>query len=253
MKLYNDVDTPSYLTTNPYVKRGFRKCTNLRESFRSLFSFHKDTTDIYTSILSLIVAFLLLPFLHDVKDIKTRIIFFLFFSHIIVHSPPSILTHWIGCSGYSQDLHTFFLKLDCSCIFLPSVLLTFTFSLAIFLETTALIYSTFSFLVFILLSQQMNTIFSNHHFRLYGTVIMVLFYLFPLFYSVFVDYDKTRALCLVGIVFSLLLGAVVYQYRIPECFFPKLFNYCGSHSFMHICINIALIFEFIFLLSITKT
>lgn len=256
MKLYSHNEIPDYLTTNPYIKYGFRKCSSLRESFKSIFYYNKDSFDIFTSFFSfftgLYLFYLGIFYYKTFETKKTKIIFLLFFLHILVHSPPSILTHWIGCSGYSQKLHSIFLKTDCQCIFISSVLLTFIFSYCVFQDNVAIIYSLCSLCVCIFLCFHIQTIFSNHHLRLLSTFLMVLFYLFPLFYQCITYHNSLELKLFIGIVISLLLGGFVYKFHFPECYFPKIFNHCNSHAFMHLCINIAQIFEFIFLLSLTK-
>ena len=256
MKLYGVNEAPKYLTTNPYIKNGFRQCKSLSDSMLSIMHFHKDSIDTYTSILSFctgIILFLVGVYLFDtLKDYKTRIIFSLFFLHILIHSPPSILTHWIGCSGYSEQLHSVLLKLDCQCIFIASLVLTVVFSLCIFSNNVAVIYSISCAVICIYLCFNINKIFYNHYYRLYSTMGMVFFYMFPLFYYCVTKYSSFASDIFVSIFLCLLLAGIIYNFHFPECYFPKIFNYFGSHSIMHILINIAQILEFIFLLYITK-
>lgn len=256
MKLYGVDETPKYLTTNPYIKNGFRQCKSLSESISSIMHFHKDSVDTYTSIFSFctgIILFLVGVHVFDtLKDYKTRIIFCLFFLHILIHSPPSILTHWIGCSGYSERLHSSLLSLDCQCIFIASVILTVVFSLCIFSNKVALIYSISCAVICIYLCFNIHKIFYNHYYRLYSTMGMVFFYMFPLFYYCVTKYNPFASDIVISIFLSLLLAGIIYNFHFPECYFPNIFNYFGSHSIMHILINIAQILEFIFLLYITK-
>ena len=256
MKLYGINEAPKYLTTNPYIKHGFRQCKSLSDSISSIMYFHKDTIDTYTSILSFctgIILFLLgVHLFGTLKNYKTRIIFCLFFLHILIHSPPSILTHWIGCSGYSEKLHSILLKLDCQCIFIASLILTIVFSICVFSNQVALIYSLSCAVVCIYLCLNIRKIFSNHYYRLYATIGMVLFYMLPLLHYCFSKYTSFISDIFVGIFLSLLLAGIIYNFHFPECYFPKIFNNFGSHSIMHILINIAQILEFILLLHITK-
>jgi len=256
MKLYGMEDTPKYLTTNPYIKTGFRKCTSLPDSVLSIFYFHKDSMDTYTSILSfstgIILFFLGIYMFGTLEHMKTRIIFGLFFLHILIHSPPSILTHWIGCSGYSERLHMILLKLDCQCIFIASLILSVIFSLCIFSNNVAFIYSLSCAVICIYLCLNIHKIFYNHYLRLYSTMGMVFFYLFPLFYYCVTNYNSFASDIVISIFLFLFLAGIIYNFHFPECYFPKIFNYFGSHSIMHILINIAQILEFIFLLYITK-
>lgn len=255
MKLYGMEDTPKYLTTNPYIKHGFCQCSSLSDSVSSIMYFHKEFMNTFTSILSFctgIILFLLGIYMFDTfKDLKTRIIFSLFLLHILIHSPPSILTHWIGCSGYSERLHSIFLKLDCQCIFIASLILTIVFSFCVFSNHIAFLYSLLSMMVCIYLCFNINKIFYNHYYRLYSTMGMVFFYMFPLFYYCVTNYSSFASDIFISIFLCLLLAGIIYNFHFPECYFPKTFNHFGSHSIMYILINIAQILEFIFLLYFT--
>ena len=84
MKLYGIDEAPKYLTTNPYIKHGFRQCKSLSDSISSIMYFHKDTIDTYTSILSFctgIILFLLVSiYLALLKITKLELFFVSSFS-----------------------------------------------------------------------------------------------------------------------------------------------------------------------------
>ena len=256
--LVTSEDAPSYVATNPYISKGYRLCKSYFDCFVSLFYFHNCWTDTWTSILNLfncatlyMVTVALGVWNDSTEGDKTA--FYAFFLTCLVHAPFSIGYHLIGCSGISQNAFLFWQRADFMMIFGASIPLAYALGYHAFLEDPIFFSITLGGVILCFSYTALHILDEFDPMkRMKQLSFVVFFYLIPVIYQLVMDLAVLDVLAPrlwfgLGIIISLGVGAYAYGSHWPENVLP---NFCfTSHSVMHLCINSAYVFEFLFILT----
>jgi len=249
-------DVPEYMRTwNPYITKGYRLCARKRDCFASLFYWHNCWLDAVTAMTNLLHAFILVVYaLNSLPlDDDSRFVFWAFFITAVLHSPPSAAYHLIGCSGKSYRDYVLYQRADFLMIFVSSVPLAFSLGYFTFYElpwclavSVAGVIASATYVGYHLTED-----FSPSR-RIQLISALVFFYLLPVFYQIGFDLIRADAVSSstywgTGAILSLGFGAYCYGAKFPECVRPDF--PLGSHSVMHLTVNIAYFCEFGFIVS----
>uniref|UniRef100_A0A6C0EBH4 Uncharacterized protein n=1 Tax=viral metagenome TaxID=1070528 RepID=A0A6C0EBH4_9ZZZZ len=243
--MYDSSQIDSYITDgNKYITEGYRKCKTVNDCLKSLFYWHNMLLDIWTSIFTILHAFATLIIFNN-YDIP----FICLFLVAIIHAPPSIGYHLFGCSGMSYESFLYWQRLDYSMIFFSSIFLNIALGYYI-LSPVTLAINVLLILFLWLYIQKTIMLNRTPHMRLYEISILVTLYFIPVYYQMYHSYMSHTFFYGVGMILSLLFGAIVYAIQWPEC---KIKNFVlNSHAIMHICINLAYLCEHRFILEAYK-
>lgn len=237
--------TPEWMLDNPFITRGYRMPASYRGIILELFSWHNETLNAWTMIFAGVVAMGVWVVFAPIE-----LPFILLLTSACVCVPTSVLYH-LKCNE-SEECRAFHRHLDITFIGVASVFLTAAFSAYILPSIISLVlvmgcaYTTLAFWY-----SRHNTVTYTKNHVLQSVATFVGFYLFPIVVAS-MQTPSQNLRFLLGIVSSLGLGAWMYVKHFPENVVPTLDYIGNSHQLMHLCLIVAHIFEFSFLLKMQE-
>lgn len=224
MELHNIDAVPPYLRINPYVTTGYRFVSSHADACRSLFHNHNCSADTWTSVFTFVHAWVLYLCFSPRDSV-----FFLHLLNGILHAPPSVAYHLLGCSGIGESWFFFYQSLDYLFIFISSVPLL----VALGSVTPGYPLTIGLFLLLCLCCAVAVRLVRGHRYtpvdRLKDMLCLVCSHSGPVLFA-----HSTLA---VPILCSYAIGGAFYTFRIPERY--KRGTWFTSHAWMHVFINVA--------------
>jgi len=223
----------------------------------SLLYWHNCWLDTFTAFLNMVHAGILFCYLAYTNGqfltSEDKMVFFWFFATAVIHSPPSMAYHLIGCSGRSYEDYIFYQKLDFVFIFVSSIPLAFSLCYFTFATNTWLLVSVCGVVlctIFTYFTVRGGGMEPMQRLRLISA--LVLCYVLPVLYQVGIDmaaghWHSASMWWGLGIMASLTMGAYAYGTKFPERVWPDF--PISSHSLMHLGVNLAYLSEFFFILN----
>lgn len=216
---------------------------------------HKDTLDMYTTLLSGMFAVFLLRFAFWSREElswngnrEAFLLFWVQFGNPLLHVPASVSYHLVGHSGISLEAFEFTKALDYAMIFWSSLPLAIGLAYFPFYNNQPM----FWFTVIAVILCCLNTTFTlrspkNPKQRVKEVGTLALSYFIPVFYVLFTDvwrghWDAQDGWGLLAFV-ALVLGSMFYGLHFPERLFKA--NYflhvpITGHSLMHVMVMIGI-------------
>jgi len=251
---------PEYMQYQ-HIHHGYRMHLSWRESFMSLFKIHNETLNIWTALLSFIVFFVIcmrMIFGNDESMTFWEKGSFVVYTVTAMYTfLGSLLYHWFQC--VSQNTHECFLRMDISGIgilimgsYYPPIYYAFqnapAFGIFYLVSISVMCILCSVMLFFPKFSQE-----QYRHFRVAVLSATALFGIIPLIHLFFLHEGGLQNpifFCKVMAVLELYLwyGLAVFFYasKIPERFFPGLFDVVGcSHQFWHTFVFVATYIHYI--------
>lgn len=235
----------------PYVKYGYRSKGNYRQCLYSLFGWHNETLNVWSMILvNIFSLFCLIYVLIFIKP-KQFWPFLLLYVSSLVHLPFSIGYHLF--IPMSKDINTKWYKLDLSFIFIGITCLILSMCYFVLPIQYTILTITISIGI---------TLYSFYHIwyecvekcskkknAILVSIITSLLFIPIVFQLISNPRDYITLILAIGIVSSLVFGAICYSTSFFNKFTPS-FN--SSHTLMHIMVLIAHILEYIFVVRSQK-
>lgn len=247
-------DAPTYMHY-PFVTGMYRTGGNHMDCWRSLFSLHTETVNIWSMIFISVLSIFATSFVSTMYlDANSIPIFVIFTLSAVLHLPFSVGFHMF--MPINIKVFNLWRRLDVLAIFAVSVLLTF--SLAFFampwwgclMNTLAAsivaLYAMFSFWRI----PDDHELDSTKHALFVGCIILC--YWFPMAYGLIRDavgcqFTLSSATA-VGVFISLVCAGYCFATAFPQRLAPGWFNVWGhSHQMMHVGVVIAHMLEFLFI------
>lgn len=232
MVLHSVEDVPSYLAVNPYIRTGYRRLNSHMSAIRSLWYYHNSFIDTWTSIFTFVHAFFLYFFMSP-----RTLVFFLHFLNGVLHAPPSVAYHLVGCAGIGEFWFYFYQSVDYFFIFVSSMPLL----LALGFATPGLSLVPLLILFAYVFYNVCRRLLSHHKYvvrdRLKDMLMLVFINTAPVAYS--------GSLWTLPILASYTVAGVMYGLRLPERYIHN--TWFSSHSYMHVLINVAYHAQFFYL------
>lgn len=248
-------DAPEYVATNVYISSDYRMCESYWECFASLFYMHNCFWDSWTAIFAIVHVIALHVAVRLCTGVfegpaEDAVVFTAFMLVGLLHSPASAAYHIVGCAGKSRADFVLTQRADFLMIHWSSVPLSFALGYYVFYDDPGfLLLSVGGTLLCAVYASATIAREFTPSVRLRQVASLVFFYLLPVFYQTTVDlvagepfHPSVLAAC--GVILALAWGAFTYGTQWPECRWPDLAF--GSHSWMHVGVNVAYASEFIF-------
>ncbi len=235
----------------------YRLCSTYWSAFLSLFYLHNCWLDTVTALFNMIHASILYVWLRfaGTMDLsgEDHFVFGMFYLTCIMHSPPSILYHLVGCAGKSLWDFLFFQRFDFLFIFVSSIPLSISLGYyALYYQPVLMAVSVFGVIACAgYCLWVISTPFDAAR-RVIMIGCLVFFYTIPVFYVIISHlvqghFESPGVWWGVAIIVSLSIGAYLYAIKYPECSYPDCF--WTSHSLMHLTVNAAYFCEFGFIVA----
>lgn len=242
---------------SPYITQEYRLCSSYTATFLSLFYWHNCWLDTVTALFNMVHATALYVWLRYYSDMtltgEDHFVFAMFYLTCLVHSPPSMSYHLIGCAGKSLWDFLFFQRFDFLFIFVSSIPLSIALCYyPLYNQPELMCVSVFGVIgcAAYCLSVIATPFDSSRRVKMIAA--LVFFYTLPVWYVVLTHpaqgfWTSPGLWWGVGIVVSLGIGAYVYATKWPECKWNDAV--WSSHSLMHLCVNAAYFCEFGFIVA----
>jgi hypothetical protein len=183
--------------------------------------------------------------------VEDAVVFTAFMGVALLHSPASAAYHLIGCAGKSYADFLLTQRADFLMIHWSSVPLAFCLGYYVFYDDPAFLLLSVggTLLCAVYASATIRREFTPTM-RLRQVSALVFFYMLPVFYQTTVDVVAGEplhpsVLAAASVVLALAWGAFTYGSQWPECRWPDVAF--GSHSWMHVGVNVAYASEFVFI------
>ena len=261
IKTINEV--PEYMKQDYLTE--YVTCNNHRECILNLFSFHRESVNAWTMLLS-VLSVILVSFYIIIK-FKTNIVF----STILILHCIAYLCHF----PFSFSYHTFFTldvkehlkwrKYDVYGILLRSIVLSFTLSFFTYKDIKTVILNTLLTLFVAVKSmeffEKQNTndkpLDKYEQGKLVGLVVLT--FNIPVLYNLYnciknKNYNLSFKLSLL-IIFTIFVFGGLYIFQYPDKLFePGTFNKIGNHhNMMHVGVIILGVLEILYIFSMAKS
>ncbi|KII73424.1 Adiponectin receptor protein [Thelohanellus kitauei] len=261
-QLMNHWDLPDWLRDNVYLHHFHRpQLATFRLCFKSMFSIHTETGNIWTHLIGLAILFFSMiyifarPFFttdgypYYPKGFKEYLSFAAFFAGGCSCLTFSWLFHTLYC--HSPKINKLFAKLDycgISLLICGSMIPVFYFSYYchVSLMITYMVIATFMAMLCIIAS--LMDIMSTPKFRPIRGCIFLAFGLssvVPIFHH-FIIYPSSYTLEVTQLYMLIIMGSLyvtgclIYMFLIPERYFPGKLNIVAhSHQIFHVCVVVA--------------
>ena len=241
----------------PFIVSGYRKdIKNYREAFGTLFKIHNETANIWTMIMSFMLASSLFVYIVSFQKEHVNIVpFVLFYCANVIHLPFSLGYHLF--LPISNEIKVYWRNLDITFIFISGTLFACALGYCVLKRILLLILFSTCFNV------SCFAIYTIRKKKNYDRVlvcklvgIIVICYMFPMFYHAFTRYDFYSFN--LGFTTCIVMGisAIVYADCIPEkyAYPPGKYDIIGnSHNIMHLGLMIAYVIEYMFIYHTCKT
>ena len=246
IKLFKMHEAPHYVQF-AFISDGYRICTSYTQVFKSALVWHKDTLDMYTTLLSgifsivlLRFAFWSLPQLSWDDDREGLFVFLIQFGNPFFHVPASFFYHLIGHSAISYAAFKWTKAIDYLVIFWSSLFLSIGLAYYSLYHQPHLMFTAIGLVTglsirvsFTLFDEKSNST------RVKEVGTLAFSYFIPVFYNIFCDLYYRQELSVMsswGIcaVISLAAGSLFYGKKFPERYFPN--PPITGHSLMHLTV-----------------
>jgi len=252
-------ESPSYCQSNPYILSGYRVDYSWEECFRSIFSWHNETMNIYTHLIPMLFFFFIIniyTFFIALDELEHRIIFFIYLASVEITLFCSTVFHIFY--QQSESSSHFFLKID----MVGMMISFFSFTVCSLWYTWAdrpdmrLSYMVITTAVCgIGLFLGIFVKFEAHNYFAKLLLMAAIFFvtLMPLAHdtSVTILYGAPHSMMYLylrrmAVTVSLfILSGLLYLFKVPERFAPGMFDYIGcSHNIMHVIVAFNFVYHY---------
>lgn len=255
---------PNYLNNSRFIINGHRPQLGFRNSLMSIFRWHTETINIWSHLIGC-VMFVALGFeffsnvqkMPETSSTADKITVFLWFAGQIICCGFSTLYHTFTC--YSCKVSTVLVRCDYIGIFAScwSTLITTGYFSYYCCDHTKFFWYGLAILVAIVGPYLVQT--ENNFFRvvIYAGIVLPNFVAFKHALNdieIFHPSDYYPAIkYLIGTYGFPLSGAFVYLNKIPEKYFPGMFDFLGhSHQLMHFLVLACMLSQYQLLLIATR-
>lgn len=243
------MEVPEWLQV-PYVFSGYpctRSIKSTSQCLSLLFRIHNQTVNAWSILAASAIAIGLYArvLTHNLKT-TDNIVFASFLLSCIVHTPFAVGNHILRHMGASH--YAYWKRMDVLFIFVASNFLTFSLSFYVFPLPITMLLTGINIKKTMDATDKLTHAYyglgcnTNHGAHVRCLLDIVAIYMTPVIAGVFVN--PSCFPCVLAIVVSLGLGAIVYLSGFPERFFPRKCDiYGASHQLMHVAIIAAYIAE----------
>ncbi|CAI5676250.1 progestin and adipoQ receptor family member 4a [Oreochromis niloticus] len=245
-RLLDWASSPPHLQFNKYVLTGYRPISSVQDCIRSLFYLHNELGNIYTHGIPLVCFLVLLPLNIPWSQISVTWLGVVHFLACLSPQLGSVVYHlFMNHEGGEPVYHTL-LKLD-----VCGICMINTLGALPIVYTTLLCYPfirTVALLVYILLSSHaiycaVTARSSVRRLRSFAWQALFRFSFFLLRWVGVGGGSPTSLRHFLTMDALAVLGGVINITRIPERFWPGLFDYwCNSHQIMHVLVVISILY-----------
>lgn len=251
-------EAPSYIQ-NEFYTEGYRECTGHRDALRSLFYWHVDWLDTWTSIVDVFHSTALLLWAMYATEVWSegatvdRVVFWTFYAVSWLHAPASVMYHLFGCAGITKEHFLFYQRLDYIMIFGSSVPLACCLGFYVFhVQPIPLLCSVLGVVCCLLNAAWRLKDDITPEARVKQMMVLIFFYVWPLLWQLTVDiwnFDFLEPTAIYALLALTSLGAGGYCYGAAWPQAVRKDSHITGHALMHVGVNLAYFFEFCFILA----
>jgi len=244
---------------NAYYTEGYRACTGHRDALRSLFYWHVDWLDTWTSIIDVFHSTALLLYAMYCTEVWSegatvdRVVFWTFYAVSWLHAPASVMYHLFGCAGITKEHFLFYQRLDYIMIFCSSVPLACCLGFYVFhVQPWPLLFSVVGVVASLTHAAYKLKEDLTAAQRVNQMAVLVFFYVVPLLWQAGrdvwqLDFAQPTLWYALAALASLGFGAYCYGVQWPQS--VRTDSHVTGHALMHVGVNLAYFFEFCFILA----